>query len=289
MFEKRYINSHPEAYPYADNDERPWTWYNPHRDIIVFGEDTCIRTVVDVFREKANEKYARVAFRCANVIGTCERRCGFDTWEYPHGDDIELCLQGLGIGGGGVDIMDVLHGVDADIALNTMVPGAPGVEEVFFVVKTECMKFKAGSMPSDSTFRPSIYDGPTAGQERLKYYYQNIINPVRSEEGFADCGEDRWANGNYPDFNFVSLDPPVKVDRGKSLKHDAIVVPTKDIGKLLYRNSKFLYDLGHKTKVDIIPSGKAYPGEKHREIDLYNGTEEGIGKAKEEIQKQLVC
>ncbi|KAG4026631.1 hypothetical protein MFRU_038g00350 [Monilinia fructicola] len=56
VFEKRYINSYPEAYPYADNDERSWTWYNPHRDIILFGEDTCIRTVVDFFHEKAKEE-----------------------------------------------------------------------------------------------------------------------------------------------------------------------------------------------------------------------------------------
>ncbi|KAB8304025.1 hypothetical protein EYC80_005373 [Monilinia laxa] len=69
------------------------------------------------------------------------------------------------------------------------------------------------------------------------------------------------------------------------------MVPTKTIRKLIYRDSKFLCDLGHKARVDIILGRKTSTGEKHRDIGLYNGTEEGIGKAKEQIKKQLqlVC
>ncbi|KAB8304024.1 hypothetical protein EYC80_005372 [Monilinia laxa] len=124
VFEKRYINSHPRAYSYIENDKkRPWIWYNPSKDIIFFGKDTCIRTAVDIFRYNPNKKYAKVAFRCANME---------------------------------------LHGLDEDIALDNMVPGAPGVKEMSFVVKAECMKFEAVAMPSNLTFRPSIDNRLTA-------------------------------------------------------------------------------------------------------------------------------
>ncbi|RAL62875.1 hypothetical protein DID88_004716 [Monilinia fructigena] len=184
VFEKRYINNHPRADPYAENDERPWTWYNPYKDIIFFGEDTCIRTAVDFFRYNSNEKYAKVAFHCANIVGTCKCRCNYDTWEYPHGDDISLCIEGYGMGGGGVGIMQVLQGVDEAIALNNLVPGAPAVEKVFFVVKTERMKFEAGAMPSNLKFRPLIHNGLTTCQEKMKISYQKMINQDRSGERF---------------------------------------------------------------------------------------------------------
>ncbi|KAJ8070938.1 hypothetical protein OCU04_001296 [Sclerotinia nivalis] len=246
VFEKRYINNYPAEYPYRENDERPWTWYNPYTDIIFFGEDTCIRTVVDFFHRKSDEKYPKVAFRCGNMIGTCKNKCDFDTWEYPHGDDDYACSIGAGIGGGGVGILGVLHGKDEDIAHNTLVPGAPHVEEVFFVVKTECMKFDTGVMPNDLTFRPAIHNGLLDRKEAR----------LVLREGFIMFAWD--------------------------------LVPTKDIGTLIYRNNEFLTELANKTKVDIVPSDKAYVGQKKREIGLYNGTEEGIEKAKEEIKKQLL-
>ncbi|KAF7868402.1 hypothetical protein EAF04_004934 [Stromatinia cepivora] len=290
VFEKRYINNYPDEYPYHGNDERPWTWYNPYTDIVFFGEDTCIRTVVNFFHWTSNEKYPKVAFRCGNMIGTCKNKCDFDTSEFPHGDDDYACSIGAGIGGGGVGILGVLHGKDEDIALNTMVPGAPHVEEVFFVVKTECMKFDAGVMPNDLTFRPAIHNGLTSGQERSKISLEGGVHNVRMGLGVDGCGDDRnrWDKGNHPEFSFVSLAPPLKDGRGKELKHDAIQVPTKDIGTLIYRHNEFLTDLANKTKVDIVPSDKAYVGQKNREIGLYNGTEEGIEQAKEEIKKQLL-
>ncbi|KAI9647661.1 hypothetical protein NHQ30_004046 [Ciborinia camelliae] len=288
VFEKRHINFYPRDREVPNHDVRPWTWYNPYNDIILFGEATCIRTVVDFFLCKAEEKYPKVAFRCGNMIGTCKNKCDFDTWEYPFGDDQYSCSIGAGIGGGGVGIMGVLHGKDEEIAMNKMVPGAPNVEEVFFVVKTECMKFNVGAMPSNLTFRRAIHNGLTPGQEKNRINLENNIQQVRSGQGVYGCGENRWDKGNYPEFSFMSLAPPLKNGRGKALKHDAIMVPTQDIGKLIYRNSEFLNDLGPKVKVDIIPSEKAYTGQKFREIGLYNGTEEGIEKAKEEIKKQLL-
>lgn len=200
-----------------------------------------------------------------------------------------MCESGHGIGGGGVGILGALHGKDREIAFNDLVPGAPHTKEVFFVVKTECMKFEAGDMPSDLTFRPAIHQGLTPGQEKTYSNLQGSIQAIRAGEAIPGCGENRWDRGNYPDFKFVSLAPPLKDGRGKVLKHDAIQVPTQDIGKLIYRKNEFLTDLANKTGVEIVPSDKAYVGQKNREIGLYNGTEEGIAKVKEAIREQLVC
>ncbi|QSZ31253.1 hypothetical protein DSL72_000816 [Monilinia vaccinii-corymbosi] len=288
VFEKRYINVHT-IFQYMNNDERPWTWYNPHNDIIFFGKDTCIRTIVNFYDVKSNENYAKVAFRCADVIGTCKARCDFDPSKFPNNDKRSLCSWGAAIGGAGVGILGVLHGKDEEIAMNDMVPGAPGVKEVFFVVETECMQFEAGAMPSNLTFRPPIHNGLTNGQEREKTYLQAAIRQVRSGNGVVNCGENRWNTDNYPDFNFVSLAPPLKVRSGKVLKHDSIMVPAKHASELIYPGSKFLYDLGQKTGVDIIHCEMIYQGLKEREIGLFNGTEEGIEKAKGEIKKQLLA
>ncbi|CAD6457522.1 acf8edc8-f908-406d-876b-89a463232385 [Sclerotinia trifoliorum] len=227
-----------------------------------------------LFYNKSDEKYAKFAFRCGNIIATCKNKCDFDVWEFPHGDDGYACSIGVRIGSGGVGILGVVHGKDEDIALNTLIPGAPHVEEVLFVVKTE-----------------SIHNGLTTGQERSKISLEGGVYKVRMGLGVDGCGDgrNRWDKGNHPDFSFVSLAPPLKDRRGKKLKHDAIQVPTKDIGTLIYRNNEFLTELANKTKIGIVPSDKAYVDQKNREIGLCNGTKEDIEKAKEEIKKQLVC
>lgn len=280
VFEKRYINFYPPGYEFSATNVRPWTWFNPQRDIIFFGEDTCINTVVLFFRHNAEKSWPRVAFRSSNIHGTCKRQCNFDSSDIMSGrDNPYMCYLGHAIGGGGVGILGVLHGKPEEIALNNLVPGAPSVKEVFFVVKSEAMKFEAGAMSNNLTFRPAVHNGLTCGQERTKFALEREVDNVRSGAGIPSCGVNRWDCGNYPGFNFVSLAPPLNYGRGRELMHDAVMVPTRDMGKLTYRNGQFLHDLAHKAGVNIVPAEKAYIGEKNREICLYNGTEEGISKA----------
>ncbi|KAK6609598.1 hypothetical protein H4I96_03529 [Botrytis cinerea] len=287
LYEKRYLNNFPANYPYRQNEERPWTYYNPYVDILYFGDKICIGVLVKFFRRHSEEIFPRLAFRCANFIGTCKYKCNYDTWDWRHGEDEDSCAYGSGIGGGGIDIMGVLHGKDEEIALNTLVPGVPSVEEVFFVVKTECMKFPAGEMPSDLTFRPAIHNGLTQSQQKKRTEFEGEVDLARAGEGVSSCGANRW-NANPPKFSFVSFAPPLKDGKGRNLKHDAIQVPTQHMGKLTYRNNEFLTDLAVKANLEIVPSQKAYVGERNCEIGLYNGTEKGIELAKEEIQKQLL-
>ncbi|TGO85152.1 hypothetical protein BPOR_0426g00090 [Botrytis porri] len=287
LYEKRYLNNFPDDYPYRQNEERPWTYYNPYVDIIFFGDSTCIVTLVKFFRRHSEEIFPRLAFRCANFIGTCKYKCTYDTWEWPHGEDEYSCFCGAGIGGGGIDVMGILHGKDKEIARNSLVPGVPSVEEVFFVVKTECMKFPAGQMPSNLTFRPAIHNGLTQSQQKKRTDFEAEVDKARAGEGVRACGANRWID-KRPTFSFVSLAPPLKDGKGKNLQHDAIQVPTEHMGKLTYRNNEFLNDLAVKANLEIVPAPKAYVGEKNREIGLYNGTEKGIELAKEEIQKQLL-
>ncbi|TEY86539.1 hypothetical protein BOTCAL_0006g00190 [Botryotinia calthae] len=287
LYEKRYLNNFPASYPYRQNEERPWTYYNPYVDILYFGDSICIMVLVKFFRHHSEEIFPCLAFRCANHIGSCKYKCTYDTWEWPHGEDVDSCAYGAGIGGGGIDVMGVLHGKDREIALNSLVPGVPSVEEVFFVVKTECMKFPAGEMPSDLTFRSAIHNGLTQGQQKKRTEFEAEVDLARAGEGVSSCGANRW-NGNPPEFSFVSFAPPLKDGKGKNLKHDAIQVPTQHMGKLTYRNNEFLNDLAVKANLEIVPSQKAYVGERNREIGLYNGTDKGIKFAKEEIQKRLL-
>ncbi|KAF5875842.1 uncharacterized protein Bfra_002238 [Botrytis fragariae] len=287
LYEKRYLNNFPDDFPYRQNEERPWTYYNPYVDVIFFGDSTCIVTLVKFFRRHSEEIFPRLAFRCANFIGTCKYKCTYDTWEWPHGEDEYSCVCGAGIGGGGIDVMGILHGKDRVVARNSLVPGVPSVEEVFFVVKTECMKFPARQMPSNLTFRPAIHNGLTQSQQKKRTDFEAEVDKARAGEGVRACGANRW-NDHLPTFSFVSLAPPLIDGKGKNLKHDAIQVPTEHMGKLTYRNNEFLTDLAVKANLEIVPAPKAYVGEKNREIGLYNGTEKGIELAKEEIQKQLL-
>ncbi|KAF7960201.1 hypothetical protein EAE96_001799 [Botrytis aclada] len=287
LFEKRYLNNYPATYPYRQNEERPWTYYNPYVDVIFFGDGVCIRTLVKFFCYHSKQIFPRLAFRCANFIGTCKEKCDFDSWEYPYGDDEYSCELGYSIGGGGIDVMGILHGKDPEIALNGIAPGVPSVEEVFFVVKTECMKFPAEQMPSNLTFRPAIHDGLTQSQQKKRTNLEVEVDRARAGAGVPGSGANRW-NNNPPTFSFVSLAPPLKDGKGKNLKHDAIQVPSDQMGKLTYRDNEFLTDLAIKAHLDIVPAPKAYVGEKNREIGLYNGTEQGIELAKKEIQKQLL-
>ncbi|TGO37981.1 hypothetical protein BHYA_0084g00110 [Botrytis hyacinthi] len=287
VYEKRYLNNFPANYPYRQNEERPWTYYNPYVDVLFFGDGVCILTLVKFFRRHSEEIFPRLAFRCANFIGTCKYKCTYDTWEWPHGEDEYSCVCEAGIGGGGIDVMGILHGKDKKIARNSLVPGVPSVEEVFFVVKTECMKFPAGQMASNLTFRPAIHNGLTESQQKKRTDFEAEVDKARAGEGVRACGANRW-NDKLPTFSFVSLAPPLKDGKGKNLQHDAIQVPTEHMGKLTYRSNEFLNELAVKANLKIVPAPKAYVGEKNREIGLYNGTEKGIELAKEEIRKQLL-
>ncbi|KAF7922345.1 uncharacterized protein EAE97_011087 [Botrytis byssoidea] len=287
VYEKRYLNNFPANYPYRQNEERPWTYYNPYVDVLFFGDGVCILTLVNFFRCHSEEIFPRLAFRCVNFIGTCKYKCTYDTWEWPQGEDEYACICGAGIGGGGIDVMGILHGKDMTIARNSLVPGVPSVEEVFFVVKTECMKFPAGQMPSTLTFRPAIHNGLTQSQQQKRTDFEAEVVKARAGEGVRACGANRW-NDKLPDFSFVSLAPSLKDGKGKILQHDAVQVPTEHMGKLTYRSNEFLNELAVKANLEIVPAPKAYVGEKNREIGLYNGTEKGIELAKEEIQKQLL-
>ncbi|KAF7913429.1 hypothetical protein BELL_0064g00020 [Botrytis elliptica] len=287
VYEKRYLNNFPDNFPYHQNDERPWTYYNPYVDVIFFGDGMCIMPLVRFFRHHSEEIFPRLAFRCVEFIGTCKVQCTWNTWEWGHGDDWSDCRRGVGIGGGGIDIMGILHGKDREIALNSLVPGVPSVEEVFFVVKTECMKFPPGRVPSNLTFRPAIHNGLTRGQQRKRTESQAEVDIARAGEGVPGCGTNRW-NDHPPTFSFVSMAPPLKYGKGKDLKHDALHVPSEQLGKLTYHNNKFLVDLAVRANLEIVPSARAYAGELNREIGLYNGTEKGIELAKEEIQRQLL-
>ncbi|TGO25478.1 hypothetical protein BPAE_0079g00250 [Botrytis paeoniae] len=287
LYEKRYLNNFPDDYPYRQNEERPWTYYNPYVDVIFFGDSTCIVTLVKFFRRHSEEIFPRLAFRCANFIGTYKYKCTYETWEWPHGEDEYSCVCGAGIGGGGIDVMGILHGKDREVARNLLVLGGPSVEEVLFVVKTECMKFPPGQMPSNLTFRPATHNGLTQSQQKKRTEFEAEVDKARAGAGVRGCGANRW-NDHPPTFNFVSLAPPLKDGKGKNLKHDAIQVPTEHMGKLTYRNNEFFSELAVKANLEIVPAQKAYVGEKNREIGLYNGTGKGIELAKEEIQKQLL-
>ncbi|KAJ8070937.1 hypothetical protein OCU04_001295 [Sclerotinia nivalis] len=153
-----------------------------------------------------------------------------------------------------------------------MLTGSPSTKEVFLVVQSTCYKFRAGQMPNTVTFRPV-----------LQKSCNDSIKHMPEMNG-------QWTDGKGPDFKFVSLAPSLKDGKGKELKHDGTIIHIEDAVKFTRFGKKFPADLKLKTGVDV--NFKTYRSslivpcwDNHDcEIGLFNGTDEGIEKCKEEIK-----
>ncbi|KAF7868404.1 hypothetical protein EAF04_004936 [Stromatinia cepivora] len=291
IFEKRFFCNWSDVYSFStlgDKKKIPCTWFNADLDTIYFGESTCIRTVVDFFHIFGKTRLPRIAMLCTENIHT---KCD---WNNPS----NRVNADHGFVGGGCSNIQALHGKAEEIALNDMVPGSESTREVFIVIKSECDQYAAGAMPNTLSFRPALHNGLKLNDKRVRNNWAVDIHRINRGLDIG-CGPNRWANGNCPNFQFVSLAPEIKASKGKNLKHDGMMVSIHDIQKLVADGGKFINDLKIRTGVDIhFPKGlweyqysamsSQFPSTIEFEIGLYNGTHEAIEQCKEEIQARYL-
>ncbi|KAJ8070936.1 hypothetical protein OCU04_001294 [Sclerotinia nivalis] len=300
IFEKRFFCNWSDVYSFSTLDDKkkiPCTWFNADLDIIYFGEDTCIRTVVDFFYMFGKTRLPRIAMLCTENIHT---KCDWNNLNNPFNAVVHSSPsnQGTQFVGGGCSNIQALHGKPEEIALNDMVPGSDSTREVFIVIKSECDQYAAGAMPNTLSFRPALHNGLKWDDKRVRNNWAVDINRINRGLDIG-CGPNRWAGGNCPDFQFVSLAPQIKTSKGNNLKHDGIIVSIHDIQKLVADGGKFIDDLKIRTGVDIhfpkdlweyryLGMSSQFPSTIEFEIGLYNGTHEAIEKCKEEIQARYL-
>lgn len=259
-----------------------------------------MKAMVKFFHHRERSDIERVAFIIDRDVLKC---CNYDTFNGQQEDHVAIG-KGQGIAGRGVNVMQLLHGKPRAQAGNALVPGARNVKEVFFVVKSEHMNYKASKIDLtlgskedtiNFTFRPAVHDGLTSSSRKLKRNLSDAVQRVKSGAGVDGTGNvNMWAV-NWPNFNFVSLAPPVRESPGGSLKHDAMIVTQENFDHIVY-DKEFMVELGLNTGLEIAPNGskcflQKCPGKcpvsSFREICFYNGTGEAIEKVKDAIKDQI--
>lgn len=167
-----------------------WIWFNPKSDILYFGENTCVSTVVEICSWYKKDIPA-IAIVCS---GKGEECCDHDDPTY--GVD------------GGVGTLQALHGVDPSRTLhNYRYGGCPGPKEVFIVVKSKLWPRGQGEIDDTVDLRPATNDGLTRGQVPLKESLTREIARVDAEMTMPGVGPNLWTGYDQPHFQFVSFAP----------------------------------------------------------------------------------
>ncbi len=126
--------------------------FNPRADIIYFAENTCIATMIRLFMQAETNKQQipRVAIE---IVKRCGGGCEHDTLLEVH--SWPVCE------------MQALHGFDNKERLGPALQwnGCPGLEEVFFVVKTNGGNIQAGAVNASVGFLPASTYGIALDQK----------------------------------------------------------------------------------------------------------------------------
>ena len=258
----------------ADNSKERYIYYNPDADIIYFGDNTCISTIIRLPCQAKSDGIPRVAINNTGKILMC---CDWD-------DSDSGTVMGYGFDGG-ISPLQALHGIDKDVAEGNdwAWPGYAGLKEVYFVVKSNLWPLEAGQIDASVCFRPARTDGITKGQIKFKEKILEALKDVNQTGGPERVGEKKWIGKDKPKFSFVSLSPP-SVDEKI---HDAIAVNSKDVRKLNARGWAFMKELEKSTGCIAQVPDQNYPGEPFREIGFF-GTKQGVEKARALVEEKLV-
>jgi hypothetical protein len=110
-----------------------------------------------------------------------------------------------------LDAIRVLHGVDIQIVispLNGLVPGCPGLKEVFFVQRSEFCPVQGGCVDASIGFRPAVGVGLTAEEAGFKIEVQASQLSIKLGYPLRLVGtglDDPWNGTKMPALHIVSL------------------------------------------------------------------------------------
>jgi hypothetical protein len=186
---------------------------------------------------------------------------------------------------GYTNVMQILHGASEEINLERRrnlldeFPGARGVKDVYFVVKTESMPLAwheyHGSryeINDSVTLRRATHEGITHEQVRVYRRLVEVMRRVRRGNGIPGTNCNRWVNEHeWPNFRFVSVAPALKPGR----RHDATIIFV-EAARRVDRDREWLEK---RTGVEIVVGRSIDSDGRLAEIGLYNGTADGMEEA----------
>lgn len=255
-----------------DAEIEKYIYFNPHADILYFGENTCVSTLMHVFNPKNLEDIPRVAIRCSGRITMC---CDWDDSTY--GID------------GGVTPMQALHGMEHEpTSLYHGWGGCPGLKEVFWAIPSHLWEPAPGKLDPDAmSFREPSTNGITKGQKRFYEGLQGQIQQVENDYGLWGVGTNLWVDEDKPTFKFVSLAPHTKT---KSLTSDGLIHEAMEVTKAQHqflgkKYAALIKDLEYQSRCDILLSKWDYAGE-GREVG-FSGSKEAVARARTLVEKEL--
>lgn len=260
------------------------TYYNPEWDIILFGEYSCMWSIIRVIQD---QRHANVDIRRIAIVSSGQLlRCHDWNHDDPiHGPDQMEVDYGYAIAGG-CTIMQALHGIHKDVAWTERASGVKGLKEVFFVVPTHLIPGIAGKVGESIGFRPARGSGLTSGQVRVKKVLQDEVDLVEAGGILPYCSFDDSMNNsgdNKPDFKFVTFTPKSFID---GMIFDSMIIASDDLPKLNGQDWKSIKNVDRNSGCHVKIPKRDYQTQLSRGIGFY-GTKSGIEKAIKLIQEQL--
>lgn len=252
------------------NHTERYIYYNPNCDIIYFGEDSCISTLLFTFAKVPREPIPRVA-----ITRSCRAKCTCDDDDPTYGADTDIRT------------MQALHGLFPPFIREKDMdrwPGCPGLEEVYWVVPSNLWRRAQGTIDADVGIRHATTNGLTNGQ---RSYKKSVLWDMRYvERGQWSSGEVNMWEDKKPKFRFVSLAPHPKYHGVTTTLYDGLGCSTPFIKVLAKKDFEFVKHVERTTGCEIIITPQTYPKEDPREIGFI-GTKESIAEAKKLVLEKL--
>ncbi|PMD36915.1 hypothetical protein L207DRAFT_586601 [Hyaloscypha variabilis F] len=256
------------------NHTERYIYYNPNCDIIYFGEESCISTMLFTFSAQPREPIPRVAI---TLSGKGSQKCNCDYDGHAYGADTDIRT------------MQALHGLFPPTIREEdkfRWPGCLGLKEVFWVVPSSLWSVEQGNMSASVGMRHATTNGLTKGQQNLKRHLLWDMQYVEKGQWISGA-TNRWeADKDKPKFSFISFAPHPKYDGTTTTLRDGLGFSTPAINLLLRNDCSFLKYVERTTSARIDIPAQNYPGEDPREIG-FTGTKEGIADAKKLILDKL--
>lgn len=192
--EARFMDA---AFKPSKEKEFPYVYFNPVSDVLLFGEGTCVGTMLSVFR--LGQEIQRVAYFVGNGVYCC----GGDIFRVPKGYEV-------------INVFKALHGDTTEPAIHQGFkpnPGCLGLKEVMMVVKSKLWDPKTCEIDENVGWRLSRCTGVTTDEvEKYDALGSWIAHCKRGDSLWsmnhgAKEAWNRWTGDKLPAFNYVNFSP----------------------------------------------------------------------------------
>lgn len=254
-----YKYSHFEYSATDPDPTKPGIWFHKKHDTILFGESSCITTVMLTMNHFKDE-IENVALHMSNEMTIC------------NGEDCQWSNH--------VSLLEALHGFDNDFDGSE---GCKGLKSVKFVIKTNLWRLSGARVPQNAIVRSAVTQGITRGMRSLYTNLSADITKLKDGNALnAFVGENRWSEDSLPDFTFVHLTNPAAYDEIQPV-YDCVTTNDEGWWKLFNAQKRMLVGrIAERTGANIYLSDNEFPGQEPREIGVV-GTAHAVRQAKQEL------